>query len=226
MEYPNIPELYSVDNQFLVGSDLLVRPVTSAGATSSEIKFPLSHCWYDVDTMQRIPMSGDVNSVATKVLKSDIDKIPVYQRGGSIIPRKLRLRRSSQLMVNDPYTLYVALDENLKADGMLYIDDETTFDYEKLNDYAIAKFSSDWGDSSLAIQNVVQNGSENGDIVNNKETRLIERIVVMGLDKEPASIVSSTGASIEFQYDSSSKILVIRKPGLSALDNWTLDVQK
>ena len=226
MEYPNIPELYSVDNQFLVGSDLLVRPVTSAGATSSEIKFPLSHCWYDVDTMQRIPMSGDVNSAATKVLKSDIDKIPVYQRGGSIIPRKLRLRRSSQLMVNDPYTLYVALDDSLKADGVLYIDDETTFDHEKKGDYAVAKFSSDWGDASTAIQNIVQIGSENAVIPNNKEARMIERIVIMGLDKEPAAIVSSTGTSMEFQYDSSSKVLVIRKPGVSALDNWTLNVQK
>jgi alpha-glucosidase (family GH31 glycosyl hydrolase) len=62
MEYPNIPELYSIDNQYLIGSDLLVRPVTSAGTTSSEIKFPISDCWYDVDTMLRIPMSGDINS--------------------------------------------------------------------------------------------------------------------------------------------------------------------
>lgn len=226
MEYPNIPDLYSVDDQFLIGSDLLIKPVTSAGATSSEVKFPSSHCWYDVDTMQRIPTSGAVDSVDAKVLKSDIDKIPVYQRGGSIIPRKLRLRRSSQLMVNDPYTLYIALDDNLKAEGVLYMDDETTFEHEKSGDYAIAKFTSDWGDASIALQSVVQMGGEDAVIAKNKESRMIERIVVMGLDKEPAGIEVSTGGVLEFQYDVSSKILVIRKPGISALDDWTLNIRR
>lgn len=31
--------------------------------------------------------------------------IPVYQRAGTIIPKKLRHRRSSTQMQNDPYTL-------------------------------------------------------------------------------------------------------------------------
>ena len=34
----------------------------------------------------------------------------MYQRGGSIIPKKMRVRRSSTAMANDPYTLVVALD--------------------------------------------------------------------------------------------------------------------
>jgi alpha 1,3-glucosidase len=35
-------------------------------------------------------------------IDTPLDKIAVLQRGGSIIPRKLRLRRSSKLMINDP----------------------------------------------------------------------------------------------------------------------------
>lgn len=41
-------------------------------------------------------------------------KVPVYQRGGSIIPRKMRVRRASPLMKNDPYTLVVALDSQVR----------------------------------------------------------------------------------------------------------------
>lgn len=40
-------------------------------------------------------------------------QIPVFQRGGSIIPRKVRVRRSSECMENDPYTLYVALSSQV-----------------------------------------------------------------------------------------------------------------
>ena len=104
MQYPKIPELYFVDDQYLIGSDLLVKPVTSAGTATSKVQFPLSDCRYDVDTMQRMKLKGDVKTVSITV-SSDFDKIPIYQRGGSVVPRKLRLRRSSHLTMNDPYTL-------------------------------------------------------------------------------------------------------------------------
>ena len=41
-------------------------------------------------------------------------QIPVFYRGGSIIPRKDRIRRSSYLSRNDPYTLVVALDRRVR----------------------------------------------------------------------------------------------------------------
>jgi hypothetical protein len=54
----------------------------------------------------------------------------VYQRGGSIVPRKLRIRRSSTQMAGDPITLAIALDTKGRAEGDIYIDDGKT--YEKL----------------------------------------------------------------------------------------------
>lgn len=226
MQYPNDPSLFSIDDQYLIGSDLLVKPVTSPGATTSEVLFPLADTWYDVDTMQRIEVSGNTNSAASMIVDSDIDKIPVYQRGGSIIPRKLRLRRSSRLMVNDPYTLYVALDNNMMAEGSLYMDDETTFDHKKLGDYGIAKFSSDWGNASVAINNSVEIGSENAVHAKRNDNRIVERIIFMGVSNEPRGIElifpGKPNTSMEFQYDPFSKILVIRKPGVSALENWSM----
>lgn len=46
----------------------------------------------------------------TESLLHSLRQIPVFQRGGSIIPKKLRVRRSSSSMEHDPYTLYVAVD--------------------------------------------------------------------------------------------------------------------
>ncbi len=226
MQYPDVPSLFSIDDQYLIGSDLLVKPVTSPGATTTEVLFPLSDIWYDVDTMQRIEVSGNTNSAASKVVDSDIDKIPVYQRGGSIIPRKLRLRRSSRLMVNDPYTLYVALDDKLMAEGLLYMDDETTFDHQKLGDYGIARFRSDWNSASVAISNAVEMGSDKSVDAKRKVNRIVERIIFLGVPHEPHGIdLISPGkqnVSMDFQYDAFSKILVIRKPDVSALENWSM----
>ena len=225
MQYPDIPELYSVDDQYLIGSDLLVKPVTSAGATTSQVLFPQSDCWFDVDAMQRVELAGASGSYVAKTVESGIDKIPVYQRGGSIIPRKLRLRRSSYLMINDPYTIYIALNNELKAEGTLYMDDETTFDHEKRGDYGVATFSSDLA-SSIIVQNSVTLGNESA-LSGSEGKRMIERIIVMGIAIEPKDITLTTQSSateipIEFQYDKESKILVIRKPDISALHEWTI----
>jgi len=43
-----------------------------------------------------------------------MNKIPVFLRGGSIIPRRQRFRRSSLAMRSDPFTLLIALDEKVK----------------------------------------------------------------------------------------------------------------
>ena len=42
-------------------------------------------------------------------------QIPVYQRGGTIVPRKERVRRCSSLTKDDPYTLTVALDNEVSV---------------------------------------------------------------------------------------------------------------
>lgn len=39
--------------------------------------------------------------------------MPVFQRGGTIVPRKDRPRRSSVLTHNDPYTLVIALNSEV-----------------------------------------------------------------------------------------------------------------
>ena len=38
----------------------------------------------------------------------------MFYRGGSIVPKKLRVRRCSSLMADDPYTLFIALDGSVR----------------------------------------------------------------------------------------------------------------
>ncbi len=220
MEYPNLELLYNIDDQYLVGSDLLVKPVTHPGVTEVEVLFPVDESWYNVDTMQKVPIdNGQGNDVAAITVDSDIDKIPVYQRGGSILPRKLRLRRSTQMMINDPYTLYVALDSSKKALGEIYMDDEDTFDHEKKGLYAKAKLSVEIPSS---IRCEVE-GDEGWVASQPSSARMIERIVVMGVDTSPNKVLLNS-SELEFDHDEENAIMVIRKPNLSALENWKISL--
>ena len=104
MEYPKDPETFGEQESYLIGSDLLVAPALAAGVNTVSVYFPGNQPWYDIDT--HAPYVGP----ARKWVAAPLRKIPVYYRGGSIVPRKLRVRRSSSLTRADPFTLFVALD--------------------------------------------------------------------------------------------------------------------
>lgn len=61
------------------------------------------------------------------VVPAALHQIPLFIRGGSIIPTRERRRRSSPLMKLDPFTLRIALDKKGSAQGELYLDDGETF---------------------------------------------------------------------------------------------------
>ena len=105
--HPSDARTWDMDKQFMAGGDLMVAPVYKQGATSVAVYFPtlgaeLAAPWYDVFT-------GKTHAAGTDAtIDAPIEKIPVFQRGGSIVPRQMRLRRSSSQMTHDPYTLTVA----------------------------------------------------------------------------------------------------------------------
>jgi mannosyl-oligosaccharide alpha-1,3-glucosidase len=221
MQYPKTEALFSTDNQYMIGSDLLVRPVTTAGANQALVNFPTKDNWYDVDTNMVVSYADSETGVNSLTVSADIDKIPVYQRGGSIITRKLRLRRSSYMMKTDPYSLYVALDTSKKARGILYMDDEETFAHTLRDEYAVATFSFD---GSVISNSVTVGKGWNSKITDlMKNSRMVERIVLMGIETSPSSITSGD-RSIDFEYDAVTKVLVLRKPEVTAILEWKIKV--
>ena len=199
--------------------------MVKAGANDANVAFPSKDIWYDVETLVLVSAErkADENTVVTKNVPADIDKIPAYQRGGSIIPRKLRLRRSSMTMKSDPYTFYVALDRQGRASGKLYMDDEETFAYKQKSAFALAELSAD---ISSQLSNTVTigagwktNSKSVQDLANN---RMIERFVIMGVQKPPSRIHLGGGVKVVFDYHAASKTIVIRKPNVSAMGNWTM----
>ena len=70
--------------------------------------------WFDVETYEMKLGGGTIYADAP------LEKIPVFQRGGSIIPKRERARRSSTQMKWDPYTLVVALDIQGRAQVIFF----------------------------------------------------------------------------------------------------------
>ena len=53
----------------------------------------------------------------------------------------------------------------------------------------------------------------------------IEKIIFVGLSKAPSKIETGDNRSVEFKYDASKQLLVIRKPTLALAQEWNLTLK-
>lgn len=212
--YPNETQTYTIDDHLLVGDALLVRPVFQPSVTDVPVYFPGEgkDTWYDIDTMQPYHQPGQVNVPVT------LHKIPVFQKSGTIVPRKMRIRRSTVAMKNDPYTLVVVTDNSGKATGTLYIDDETSFEYRhgkylylRLN-FNGTKLTSTLIDKLASYE--TESWLERVDIANPPQGITSARLTSRSMEK----------ATLETKYNPNNNVLTIRKPGVNMGDEWTIEL--
>ncbi|KAK7471500.1 hypothetical protein BaRGS_00035839 [Batillaria attramentaria] len=211
-EFPTEKATFGLDDVFLVGPSLLVRPVTEQGATSANVYFPgTNQLWYDIETYETYKGPAEIN------VPAPLSKIPVYQRGGSIIPRKMRPRRSSTLMFSDPFTLVVCLDAKQEAEGQLYLDDYHSFGYRD-GAYGMVKYSF----HSHKLHSTV---SHPGTQFTTSEW--LERVIIAGLPHEPKRVTlhfSGQTTDLSFTFDNAKNVLTVRKPGVNILQSWGISL--
>ncbi|XP_016307414.1 neutral alpha-glucosidase AB-like isoform X3 [Sinocyclocheilus anshuiensis] len=211
VEYPDDVATFSIEDEYLIGKDLLVHPVTDEGATGVTAYLPgKGEVWYDVHIFQK--HDGDQSLYIPVTMSS----IPVFQRGGSIICRKDRVRRSSSCMENDPYTLYVAPSSQGSAEGELYIDDFHTFSFEVAKQFVHRHLS--FSANTLSSRNLAPDSQFS-------TASWIEKIVIFG-GSQPSSVTlknaDGTESALEFEFGSTLAVLTLRKPGVNAAADWTV----
>ncbi|KAK7141175.1 hypothetical protein R3I93_015359 [Phoxinus phoxinus] len=214
VDYPKDTATFTIDDEYLIGRDLLVHPVTEEGSRGVTAYLPgAEEVWYDVHTFQKH------NGVQNLYIPVTLSSIPVFQRGGSIIPRKDRVRRSSACMENDPYTLYVALSPKKFAEGELYIDDGYSFNYETKTGELIHRRLT-FAKNALTSSNLCPDCKF-------LTSSWIEKVLILGASKPRKVLLKMDGKEtpVDFEFDTSMSVLTLRKPGMNAGNDWTLLMQ-
>lgn len=119
--FPNDPSLANADRQFMLGSSLMITPVLDQGATTVEGVFPgagKGEVWYDWYTQSAVNVSAGQNLT----IDAPLGHIPVYIRGGSVLPLQ-GFALTTREARTQPWSLLTALSLNGTAEGNLYVDD-------------------------------------------------------------------------------------------------------
>ncbi len=78
VEFPDEPELYGIEDQFLLGGELLVAPVLRQSATERRVRLPRGD-WFDWWSGARHAGGRAIRVPVTR------DSLPLYARAGSIV---------------------------------------------------------------------------------------------------------------------------------------------
>lgn len=206
--HPSDSKGFATDDQFYLGSTgLLAKPVTSEGSTEQEVYFADKERYFDYFDY------WTYEGPSTAKVAAPLDTIPLFMRGGHIIPRRDRPRRSSGLMKFDPFTLVVAIGNSGDAEGTLYLDDGESFDYQD-GAFIHRRFAFDGATGALASEDLTPSTSlaskKARDYAKSMGTVRVEKIIVVGA---PESWKEKSEVEVSEEVDGNSK--GTRKVGLA-----------
>lgn len=127
IDYPHEEEAYRHPQQYLFGDNLLAAPiVTPVGADSTatcQVWFPAGEDWYRFDNGSR--HAGG----SREEIHAALDEIPLFARGGHIIPMQPYARRMASARLTTLRARVYPAAEGSRNTTTLYEDDGLTTDY-------------------------------------------------------------------------------------------------
>ncbi|KAL7620180.1 hypothetical protein AAE478_009173 [Parahypoxylon ruwenzoriense] len=212
-EFPNEPWLADADRQFLLGDSILVTPCLVQGATTVDGVFPgvgsgtVWYDWYNQTAIKGVTTGQNVT------IDTPLGHIPVYVRGGSVIPLQEPGLTTAAVRAS-PWSLLVALDGNGHASGELYIDDGES----------LVPNATTWVDFTVADSSLKT--TPRGNFV---DTNMLGNVTILGA-QSPVSRVELNGKEIHAEtWSLQSSDSVLKITNLDSLttggawnEEWTL----
>jgi alpha-glucosidase (family GH31 glycosyl hydrolase) len=197
---PSDPETWSISDQFLLGTDILVSPVVKSETYSVEAYFPAG-VWYNLFNPSQVIKANN----SYHLLPAPIDTVNAHVRSGSIVPMQ-EFAFSTTEARKTPYTLLIAMDPfdsasivDARATGELFIDDDDTILMEiKEGTGTFVKFEATRSShGQYVLRSIVEEGA-----YALKQGLVLQTISVLGVQAPPTLVsVNGKGESVKVVYD-------------------------
>ncbi|KAI0370024.1 hypothetical protein BV20DRAFT_979737 [Pilatotrama ljubarskyi] len=205
-EFPDEPELFGVDQQFLIGRDILVTPVLEPNAMTVDGVFPGRGrvIWRDWHTHEVVNASSGRNTS----LSAPLGHINVHIRDASALLLHARPAYTTTETRAGPYELLVSQAADGYAFGTAYIDDGESL---PPTPNTTVRFEASRGRVS---------GTAKGHF---HIAQCLETITVLGASsRRPRVVEVNEEATGKWEFDEKLKRLVVRDLSLDLNKDWAL----
>lgn len=189
-EYPNDKFTYLIDDQYLVGKDLLIAPVVKQGLKTREIYLPVGDNWINWWTGERFE-GGKKHTIQTP-----LDKLPLFVRVGAVIPTQSVIQHTGE-MPNAVLTLNVisGIADGKAENSEVFQDAGEGYGYRQ-NDWR--KIQVEHKKGSLKLSRVGKFAGQN-----------VKFIEAVGLAQKPKDIKADAKSVDKMDFDKDTKRLKI-----------------
>jgi len=123
LNYQDDSNTLNLDDEFMVGDDLLIAPILQPNQTNRLVYLP-EGTWYDLH-------GGKKNSGGTMIrADAPLEVVPIFIRGGSILAEGPEMNYVGEKPF-DPISFYIHPDAQGRAATVLYEDDGTSTAYKR-----------------------------------------------------------------------------------------------
>lgn len=173
MDFPKDESVYNINDQYMWGPSLLVNPVTEKDKTSRPVYLPQGTTWYNLYSGESYKGGQRIDAPAP------YERIPVFVKGGSILPIGEDLQYTTEKRQKD---LTLLVYDGADAEFVLYEDAGINYEYEK-GRYALIDLKYDAASGQLII------GHRKGEFQGMLKSRTFNVVLIndqngIGIDKE------------------------------------------
>lgn len=202
LEWPGEPDAYMAPQQFLLGTDLLVAPIASAGYGPGRVASQL--VWFPPGEWRNFFTSETFVGPQWRLVSADINEFPLYVRAGVPVPMQPYSPRPTTAKLEELVVRVWPGAEGARHDFELYEDDGISRAYEK-GGFATTKLSSQREGDTLEIRIAGAEGTYEGQVA-----RRGYKVVVGGVEKPGRVRVNGKRASADWDAENRTATVVVK----------------
>ncbi|CAD0002420.1 glycoside hydrolase family 31 protein [Flavobacterium chungangense] len=178
MDFASDVKTHDIGNEYLFGRSILVAPVTQYKSRKWPVYLPAGSNWYNFWTNEYLTGGQTVST------ETEVDKIPLYIKSGSIVPFGPKVQYATQKKWDN---LEIRIYPGADGEFLLYEDENDNYNYEK-NFYSTIKFK--WSDASKTLTIENREGNFPG-MIKSRKFKIVIANKNQGYGDTPAEIVKS-----------------------------------